>query len=87
MKDYIEERAIEIASYIIEKKATVRQTAKKFGISKSTVHKDVTDRLIQINPDLAARARKEDGALIVCGSFYLAGEIRDMLLAKFGGKN
>ena len=36
---------------------------------------------------LAARARKEDGALIVCGSFYLAGEIRDMLLAKFGGKN
>ena len=43
MKDYIEERAIEIASYIIEKKATVRQTAKKFGISKSTVHKDVTD--------------------------------------------
>ena len=58
MKDYIAERAIEIASYIIEKKATVRQTAKKFGISKSTVHKDVTDRLIQINPDLAARARK-----------------------------
>ena len=40
MKDYIEERAVEIASYIIETKATVRQTAKKFGISKSTVHKD-----------------------------------------------
>lgn len=50
MKDYIEERAVEIAHYIIETKATVRQTAKKFGISKSTVHKDVTDRLIQINP-------------------------------------
>ena len=40
MKDYIEERAIEVASYMIETKATVRQTAKKFGISKSTVHKD-----------------------------------------------
>ncbi len=40
MKDYIEERAIEVASYMIEAKATVRQTAKKFGISKSTVHKD-----------------------------------------------
>ena len=51
MKDYIEERAVEIAHYIIETKATVRQTAKKFGISKSTVHKDVTDRLIQINPE------------------------------------
>ena len=36
MKDYIEERAIEIANYIIEEKATVRQTAKKFGVSKST---------------------------------------------------
>ena len=38
MKDYIEERAVEIANYIIEEKATVRQTAKKFRISKSTVH-------------------------------------------------
>ena len=42
MKDYIEERAIEIAYYIIENNATVRQTAKAFGISKSTVHMDVT---------------------------------------------
>ena len=58
MKDYIEERAVKIAHYIIEPKATVRQTAKKFGISKSTVHKDVTDRLIQINPALAGEARK-----------------------------
>ena len=57
MKDYIEERAVEIAEYIIENSATVRQTAKKFGISKSTVHKDVTDRLEHINPSLAARAR------------------------------
>lgn len=58
MKDYIEERAVEIAEYIIETKATVRQTAKKFGISKSTVHKDVTERLRQINPSLAREARK-----------------------------
>lgn len=58
MKDYIEERAVEIANYIIESSATVRQTAKKFGISKSTVHKDVTERLLQINPSLAAQARK-----------------------------
>lgn len=42
MKDYIEERAIEIANYIVEEKATVRQTAKKFGVSKSTVHIEVT---------------------------------------------
>ena len=58
MKDYIEERAIEIANFIIEEKATVRQTAKKFGVSKSTVHKDVTERLTQINPTLAREARK-----------------------------
>ncbi len=58
MKDYIEERAINIANYIIENNATVRQTARQFGISKSTVHKDVTDRLMQINPALASEARK-----------------------------
>lgn len=58
MKDYIEERAMEIASYIIENNATVRQTAKMFGISKSTVHKDVTERLVQINETLAKETRK-----------------------------
>lgn len=58
MKSYIEERAAEIAKYIIDNNATVRQTAKQFGISKSTVHKDVTERLIQINPSLAREARK-----------------------------
>ena len=57
MKDYIEERAIEIATYIIEHNATVRQTARQFGISKSTVHKDVTERLLTINPVLARQAR------------------------------
>jgi len=58
MKDYIEERAVEIAYYIIENQATVRQTAKKFGVSKSTIHKDVTERLLQINLGLANQARK-----------------------------
>ena len=52
MKQYIEERAVEIAQYIIE------QNAKKFGISKSTVHKDLTDRLEKINPQLASQARQ-----------------------------
>ena len=58
MKSYIEERAVEIAKYIIDNNATVRQTAKHFGISKSTVHKDVTERLSQVNPTLAREARK-----------------------------
>ena len=44
MKDYIEERAINIANYIIDYNATVRQTAKEFGVSKSTVHADRTIR-------------------------------------------
>lgn len=58
MKGYIEERAIALANYIVEQNATVRQAAKQFGISKSTVHKDVTERLLQINPSLAAQARQ-----------------------------
>lgn len=57
MKDYIEERAVAIANYIIDHNATVRQTAKKFGISKSTVHKDMVDRLQHINPSLASQVR------------------------------
>ena len=57
MRKYIEERAIEIANYIIENNATVRQTAKAFGISKSTVHKDVSERLLKINPALASEVR------------------------------
>ena len=58
MKTYIEERAIRTGQYIIETKATVRQAADKFGVSKSTVHKDVTSRLSKINPALAMEARK-----------------------------
>ncbi len=58
MKAYIEERAIQVANFIISSNATVRETAKKFGISKSTVHKDVTERLQKINPNLAGEARR-----------------------------
>jgi putative DeoR family transcriptional regulator (stage III sporulation protein D) len=58
LKTYIEERAVEVANFIINSNATVRETAKKFGISKSTVHKDVTERLTKINPKLAGEARR-----------------------------
>ena len=53
----IDERAIELAQYIIDSKDTVRGAAKKFGISKSTVHKDVSERLKKINPSLAKQVR------------------------------
>ena len=58
VRSYIEERAVIVAKYILEKNTTVRQTAKTFGVSKSTIHKDVTERLVQVNPTLAAQARK-----------------------------
>ena len=57
MNKDIEERTTQIARYIIETKSTVRSAAKKFGISKSTVHKDITDRLKKINKDLYIKAR------------------------------
>ena len=53
----IDKRAIEIAHYIIDSKDTVRGAAKKFNISKSTVHKDVSERLKRINPSLAKQVR------------------------------
>ena len=56
--DSIEERVISLAHYVINSKDTVRGTAKRFGVSKSTVHKDLTDRLIEINPGLAMEVRK-----------------------------
>lgn len=58
MKDYIIERVINTAWYIVNNNSTVRQTAKQFGISKSTVHQDVTKRLEKINAPLAAEVRK-----------------------------
>ncbi len=51
-EDYIENRVYELAKYIISTGATVRQTAEMFSVSKSTVHKDVTERLQHINKDL-----------------------------------
>ena len=52
MKGIVEERAVELGEYIIENKATVRKAAKKFGVSKSTVHKDVAQRLKYVDPQL-----------------------------------
>ena len=57
MKDYIEERVLELARYIIDTRSTVRAAAKKFRVSKSTVHKDVTERLLEINPGLASEVK------------------------------
>jgi len=54
----IEERACELANYIIENNTTVRAAAKRFGISKSTVHKDVTERLEYIDHTLWHKVRK-----------------------------
>jgi putative DeoR family transcriptional regulator (stage III sporulation protein D) len=54
----IEERAKILATYIIETGSTVRATAKKFNISKSTVHKDIAERLQRVNPSLANEAKK-----------------------------
>ena len=59
MKNYsIEQRACRLAHYIIDSKDTVRGAAKKFGVSKSTVHKDVSERLLKINPGLATEVRE-----------------------------
>lgn len=57
MKDYIEERVLDVAKYIIESKSTIRKTAQIFGVSKSTIHKDMTERLPKINPEIAEEAR------------------------------
>ena len=57
MKDYIEDRVLEVAKYIIESKSTIRRTAKVFGVSKSTIHKDMTERLPTINPQIASDAK------------------------------
>ena len=55
MKGNMEERACALALYIIENRATVRAAARKFGVSKSTVHKDIRDRLPRFNRPLALR--------------------------------
>lgn len=53
MKDYIRDRVLKVARYIVENRATVRDAARRFDVSKSTVHKDVTERLRKVNPALA----------------------------------
>lgn len=58
MKDIVEERAIELGEYIVENKATVRAAAKQFGVSKSTVHMDVSKRLERVNPQLFTEVRE-----------------------------
>lgn len=58
MHDYIKERTLKIALHIVETRNTVRTIAKEFGVSKSTVHKDLTERLPEINPELAGEVRK-----------------------------
>ncbi len=58
MHTNIEERARDLAAFILENKATVRAAAAKFGISKSTVHKDLTERLRRVDPGLYAQVRQ-----------------------------
>lgn len=58
MKVYIEQRVMEVAKYIIDSKATIRKTAKVFGVSKSTIHKDIIERLPKVNPSIAEEAQR-----------------------------
>jgi len=57
LKDYIEDRVLEVAKYIIESEATIRKTASVFGVSKSTIDKDMTERLPKINAQIAEEAK------------------------------
>lgn len=57
MKDYIRRRAVDIGQYIVQTEATVRQTASVFQVSKSTVHKDVTERLPVIDKELSNKVK------------------------------
>jgi putative DeoR family transcriptional regulator (stage III sporulation protein D) len=58
MRDDIRRRVVDISQYIVDTKATVRQAAAVFGVSKSTVHKDVTERLPRVSKDLARRVKR-----------------------------
>ncbi|HZJ78856.1 MAG TPA: sporulation transcriptional regulator SpoIIID [Clostridia bacterium] len=58
MKGIVEERAVELGEYIVENRATVRSAAKEFGVSKSTVHMDVSQRLKRLNPQLYSEVRE-----------------------------
>ena len=95
MKDYIEERVLEVAQYIIYSRATIRKTAKVFGVSKSTIHKDMTERLPKINPDIAEEAKNHhqfskkyqeiyDMAIEKCPYFADAYQARSVAYLKSG---
>jgi putative DeoR family transcriptional regulator (stage III sporulation protein D) len=58
MQEYIQKRVLEITNYILESTATVRQAASVFGVSKSTVHKDLTERLPLLNEEMAAEVKQ-----------------------------
>ena len=58
LKGIVEERAVELGAYIVENQTTVRDAAKKFGVSKSTVHTDVSQRLRRLNPALYHEVRE-----------------------------
>ncbi|HHW13428.1 MAG TPA: sporulation transcriptional regulator SpoIIID [Firmicutes bacterium] len=58
MRDYIRRRVLEVGTYILNTKATVRQAAEVFDVSKSTIHKDMTERLPRVNRDLARRVKR-----------------------------
>lgn len=58
MRDYIRKRVVDVSHYIVDTQATVRQAAAVFGVSKSTVHKDVTERLPRVSKDLSVKVKK-----------------------------
>ena len=58
MKDYIADRVLDIANYMIESKCTMRSAATRFGVSKSTVHKDISERLRVISPGVYTEVKK-----------------------------
>lgn len=58
MQDFMEKRARDLAVYIIENKTTIRSAARQFGVSKSTVHKDLTERLSHIDRELSRQVKE-----------------------------
>lgn len=58
VKDYIRKRVRKVGNYIYETRSTVRETAEVYGVSKSTIHKDVTERLKKIDPQLAEKVKQ-----------------------------
>ena len=58
MKEYMESRVMRLAEYIVETGDTVRGASKIFGVSKSTIHKDVSERLKEIDPFLAKEVKQ-----------------------------